>query len=793
VKISLNWIKDYVNLDGINIRDIWNKFTMATAEVDDIIEIGKDINKVVVAKIVKVTPHPDSQKLTIVQVDTGAGIVQSVCGAPNVGENTYIPFAKIGGSIKKVAEVRKSIISGVESNGIICSAAEIGISDNHEGVLILEGTYTPGADIRQVIEIDDIVAEIDNKSLTNRPDLWGHYGIARELAALFKKPLKSMEVATLAESNGLSALDVKIEDSEKCYRYSGLVIGNIKVKLTPLKMQVRLYYCGMRSISPIVDLTNYLMLEVGQPMHAFDRRFTKKIVVASTTQSEKFITLDGLERDIPPNVLMIYNQEKPVALAGIMGGADSEVSPDTDAIVLESANFEGSLIRKSSTKIGLRTEASARFEKMLDPNLTVVAIKRFVKLLQDMQPDIKLVSSLTDRYPVQLKPITITVDKAYIDRYIGNIIDHATVVSILKSLEFGVKQAGDLFTVSVPSFRSTKDITMKVDIIEEITRIYGYDNIKPQTIDIALKSLNYNEELLDNNKIKEILAEKFAYNELNSYVWYDHTVNASLGLKPESKVRILNPHSKDMDTLRNSIAPIMFGFALKNAKIYDKINIFEIGSVFSAANEKSQSAQFKNLCILTGDKLRDEDSLFYELKGIATYLFQLIKKVEPHFTDDEAINAGWIHPTKATSISYSGQNLGYISVVHPQVKQRIDKKLNLAVLELNLSALKTIKERSIKYDEPSKYPEVNLDFSFLVDRDVSFARIDSHISEYQNDLLRGYKFLYLFTGKGLPDEQKSMTFRLKIGSSDKTLANDEIEIFTKDFLDFMESQGYKLR
>lgn len=794
MKISLNWIKDFVDLDGISVKELWNRYTMATAEVDDIIEKGKDINNVVIAKVVKVEPHPSSEKLKVVQVDVGEEIAQSVCGAPNIREDIFVPFAKIGGSIKNIPLVSKTVINGVESDGVICSPSELGISDNHDGVMVLPGEYVSGTDIKKIIDIDDIVVDIDNKSLTNRPDLWGHYGIARELAAIFRRKLKPIEISQLDRYNNLRSIDINIENIDKCFRYSGLVIERIKPMVTPLKIQVRLYYCGMRTVSPIVDLTNYIMLELGQPMHAYDRRSVEKIVVSATEKPEKIVTLDGNERTIPQGVLMIYNQDRrPLALAGIMGGQDSEVSDTTTSIVLESANFEGSSIRKSSSILGLRTEASARFEKMLDPNLTVLSVKRFVKLLQDMQGDVEIVSNLTDVYPKRLEPVMITIEKAFIDKYIGNVIDSKSIIEILESLEFDVKNMGDTFMIGVPSFRSTKDITMKVDIVEEITRIYGYDNIIPKTLDVTLEPLRYNEELLTDHRIKEVLAEKFGFSEVNSYVWYDNTVNESLGIKCESKVKIQNPHSSDSDTLRDSLVPIMLGFALKNVKYTDKINIFEIGSVFSLADVKKKCEQQKNLCILRSDKKLDENGLFYELKGIASYLLRLIKKVEPDFTAFENRNISWVYPVKAVSINYNGENLGYISVVHPQIRKNIDKKLNIAILELNLSAVYKIEEKSIKYNEPLKYPEVNLDFSFLVDKDVLFKRVNKCISEYSNSVLIGYKFLYEYSGKELAENKKSLTFRFRIGSDKKTLSNEEIEYFKRDLLDYMERNGYSLR
>lgn len=794
MKISVNWLKDFVDLDGVNIKDLWYRFTMSTAEVEDYLEVGKDIQNVVVAKVLKVEPHPSSQKLKIVDVDTGAGTVRCLCGAPNVREGILVPFAKLGGSIKKIPEVAKRTIEGVESCGVICSPAELGISDGHEGVMILPAEYKVGTDIKSVLDIEDIIIDIDNKSLTNRPDLWGHYGIAREISAILKRKLKPLELAELKNDPSLPNIDIEILDPVKCPRYSCLGISNIKVKTAPLNMQIRLYYCGMRSISLMVDLTNYLMLELSQPMHAFDQKFIEKIVVRTTAADTKFTTLDNVERNLPKDVLMICEKEKPVAIAGIMGGANSEVSDDTTAIVLESANFEGASIRKSAVKIGLRTEASARFEKMLDPNLTVTAIQRFYKLLQTIQPDVKMSSNLTDCYPKRLEPVTLTIDKPYIDMYIGNILDADQIVDTLRWLEFGVERQGDRYTIQVPTFRSTKDITRKVDIIEEITRIYGYDNIIPQTISVELKPLKYNEERILEHKLKEILSEKFGYSEVNSYVWFDNHFNKNMGINAKGSLKLQNPNAVENDTLRDTMAPTFLSMAAHNVKFNDEFSLFEIGSVFRLDDPKGKCREEKMLGALTASKAKNSDSLFYELKGVASNLLKLTKNIELEFRAAGSIlEYSWVHPVKSAEIYYDGKMLGYLSVVNPLVNRNIDKKLSIALMELNMTLIQAINVQPIRYQEPSKYPEVVLDFNFLVDRSEPFANIESYIRTFKNSYFTGINFIDYYQGKGIPENQKSITFRINIGSREKTLTTEEINQFTQEFLSFMKEKGYGLR
>jgi phenylalanyl-tRNA synthetase beta chain len=817
MKISLNWIKDFVDLDGISVRDIWYRFTMSAAEVEDVVEMGANISNVVVGRVQKIEPHPDSAKLKICQVDAGAnGVIQSVCGAPNVREGILVPFALEGGSIRKVEKITRAKVSGVDSCGIICSASEIGISDNHEGVLILEGDYQPGTDIKKVIDIDDIIIEIDNKSLTNRPDLWGHYGIAREMAAIFRRKLKPLEIEDGLENKTLPDINIRIEDAIKCFRFCGLRIDGIKVKNARLNMQTRLYYCGMRPISLLVDLTNYLMLELGQPMHAYDKRLLQGIVVKSPAEPFKFKTLDSVERTIPADVLMICNDlngstipgctgeqmtessTSPVGIAGIMGGENTEVREDTDGILLESANFEGASLRKNSTRLGLRTEASARFEKMLDPQMAPVAIKRFVKLLKEVQEDVQIVSNLTDTVAKTLEPVKLTINRPFIDKYVGNSISDTQVVEILKSLEFGVDQKGDTFHIDVPSFRSTKDITMNADIIEEISRIYGYDNIVPETIEVPLQPLQYNEDRLAEHQIRDLLAEKFGMSEVNSYIWYNNTFNSSIGIAQRGNVKLLNPHASNMDTLRDSMVPTMLEFAEVNRKAYDEFSLFEIGGVFNAADSKSVSEEHKTLCVLKASKQKSEDVLFYELKGA---LDALVKSLKNRETAYQAVGGSydypWVHPVKSVSTGCDGKSLGYLSVLHPQIKQNVDKKLNVVFFEINLKELFALERKRVKFAEPSRYPGVTLDFSFLADKAARFETVAADIDGFKghplSSILNGYQFVDIYTGKGLPEDKKSMTFRFRIGSREKTLSSDEINQFSDGLLKYMESKGYTLR
>ena len=377
--LSMNWISDFVDLSGLDKLDLIHRFSLSTAEVEnEIFFKGSDISGVVVAEIKSVENHPESEKLHLLKVDAGDGnLTDVVCGAPNVRAGMKTAFAKVGAKIGDIT-IAPRPLAGYMSNGMCCSEKEIGISDDHSGIMEITDDIPNGTDLKSVYQIDDIVFEVDNKSLTNRPDLWGHYGIAREFAALAGRPLKELETADLKQYDSLPGVDMKIED-KLCLRYSCLQVENIHTTVSPVNMRIRLYYCGMRAINFLADLTNYLMLEMGQPMHAFDSRKVEKIRIKRFDKPFVFRTLDGVDRNIDENTLMICNGDTPVAIAGIMGGLDSEIVEDTTTLTLESATFDAASVRKSTVRLAHRTDASMRYEKSLDPEMTVPAIARFVR------------------------------------------------------------------------------------------------------------------------------------------------------------------------------------------------------------------------------------------------------------------------------------------------------------------------------------------------------------------------------------------------------------------------------
>lgn len=610
--ISMNWINDFVDLKGINLEELINRFTLSVAEVEGTIKYGENIKNVITAKIIDIEKIATSDKLRKVKVDNGKEIVTCVCGAKNIKIGDIVPFAQIG-SIVSGIEIKQVEMAGETSNGMCLSEKELGISEEHSGVMVFDNDTKLGMNVKEILDIDDTVFEIDNKSLTNRPDLWGHYGIAREIAALTGRKLKNIDIENLEKYNNLKEVSVEVEDKEKCYRYTAIQVENITAKKFDVNKRIRLYYCGMRSINLLVDLTNYIMLELGQPMHAFDKNLVNNIKVKSIEKSIEFKTLDDVTRKIDKGTLMICNNNEPIAIAGIMGGANSEIKDETNSLVLESANFDSVCIRKSAVDLKLRTDASAHYEKSLDPEITDIAIKRYIKLLKENDNGIKVTSKLTDIYVKKYPIIKIEITREYINSRIGIELSLNRIKEILSSLEFEIEENGESLTVKVPSFRATKDISIKADVVEEIARIYGYDNIEPQTKNQPLRIVEIDGEKKTENTIKDLLAIKYGLSEIHTYIWYDRKKNKELNIEVnENNIKLANSLNANFNVLRESMIPSLLYTLSENIKYYPNVNIFECGRTFEYPNKGEECIENKSLGIVLCSKNKSSKELIYK-------------------------------------------------------------------------------------------------------------------------------------------------------------------------------------
>lgn len=785
--LSMNWISDFVDLSGLDKLKLINQFSLSTAEVEnDIYFKGSDLSGVVVAEIKSVENHPDSKKLHLLKVDAGESeLTDVVCGAPNVRVGMKTAFAKVGAKIGEI-EIAPRKLAGYLSNGMCCSEKEIGISDDNSGIMEITDDIPNGTDLKSVYAIDDIIFEVDNKSLTNRPDLWGHYGIAREFAALSGRPLKNIGGVDLSKYDSLPKVDMKIEDS-LCQRYSCLQVENIKRTVSPVDMRIRLYYCGMRAINFLADLTNYLMLEMGQPMHAFDSRKVEKIRIKRFDTPFTFQTLDGVERNIDENTLMICNDNTPVAIAGIMGGLDSEIVDDTTTLTLESATFNAASVRKSTVRLAHRTDASMRYEKCLDPEMTVTAIARFVELLQKYDDGASVVSALTDDYAYHYDNVELKFDKAFVDKYTGIDISNDTIVKTLKSLGFGVELENDSFTVDVPSWRATKDVTMKADIIEEITRIYGYDNFDVHTAVAPLYPVRPSVEKTVEDKIKDLLVKRFSLHELHSYVWPYYDELKAIGLDADGVIKLDGATNPNIETIRRSIIPTQLCQVKSNTSFALRFGIFEIGRVVTGLDENNNCIEKKKLAITLFSKIAPVSVLFYKLRDILEIMSDDIKHKPLTFEAKQA-EYPYQHPVNLNRVFCDGVEIGEIGIVYPTVQKKIDKKASIVYAEIDVETFANIKNASIQYIEPSRFPEMEIDLSFI---SKTFAPISIAIAEAKSPLVKNVYVTDIYEDEN--DGSKSITTRIVFAHPERTLTKEEVTEVTDKIIATLKEKGIELK
>lgn len=661
---------------------------------------------------------------------------------------------------------------------------------------------TTTAEIEETASVDgDTLLEIDNKSLTHRPDLWCHYGFAREIAAITGRPLKPIDVISEEELRKTSGapLQVSIDSPDLCLRYSAIRLAGVSPIASPPAIVQRLTNCGLKSINLLVDLANYVMLDIGQPLHAFDAKYMSNIRVYNTECKTKFTALDGVERELPEGSLIIGGNE-PAAIAGIIGGDKAAVSEVTEGIILESAAFDAIQIRKTASVLGLRTDASMRYEKFLDPALTVPAIGRYAKLLLSYIPEASISSPLYDSIQKPAASITINLAHRYIETYLGNNIKMGTVIQILESLGFKAEDKDGFYDVKVPSYRATKDITTKVDLIEEILRVYGYDHIKSvpykmPVIPVAQDPMKHME-----NVIKDLMVKCFDYQELHCYSWYDNDWLKRIGSTAEDQhiLRIVNSGVKQFEKLRTDLTPNMLQHAYNNKNTLPTFKIFEIGRTYMKSD--SFCEQPKHLCALTYEFNCTDGGkkAFMDMKGICSRLLSALKHCEPSFELSSAA-LPWVHPQKQLSVSCRIDNssaavpVGYIYSVPSSLQKLFKNKCSIVILDLNLALLNDIPETNIVYEPGRRYPETYLDFSLLTAKDMYYSNIEKVVKSFTDPYLTSVHYIDTYSGETIPEGMKSTTVRLKIGSNHKTLSLEEIDCLKEKFISYLRNFSITIR
>lgn len=811
MKVSLNWIRDYVQLPAdADLKKLAYDLTMSTVEVEDTIELAKQFGHMVVGVINTIEQHPNADKLRVCMTDIGGRVESIVCGGSNLREGMKVAVALPGSVCRwhgegEPVEIKKSKLRGVDSYGMICGAVEIGLADlfptkEEAHILDLSDFDAPaGTPLADALDLNDIILEIDNKSMTNRPDLWGHYGIAREIAALYDLPMKEFPHFDRNVEN-TSGFHVTVEDAERCPRMTGTQIENVCVKPAPYWMQVRIWKTGMRPINALVDITNYVMLATGQPSHAYDSdHIAGHIIVRRAKAGETLTLLNGKELPLSTDDLTIADDAGIVGLAGVMGGAKDSILPTTSKVILEIANFQAAGIRRTALRYDNRTEASARYEKAIDPERCDQALDLSMQLFSDLYPEMK-VTGLVDEYPRHLKQAEIDVPLSWLERRLGKRLPPEEIRHKMELLGYGISFSGDNMHVVVPTWRSTGDVSIQADIMEEVARMYGYENFEAEpittTFDGAINQLDKDLE----RRIKEYLAIRCGMQEIFTYPWMEESyVNAVLQ-STKGILSLSTPPSPAERFVRSSLLPNLCKAVVKNERYFDEFSIFETAQVFRDENYTSPydpreklPSQRKNVAgaFVTTDK--DITALFRKAKGVVEMMARYVHMEALTFRQTEkpvwADNVVWLN------IYRGEEKVGDLALLSKKVSMACGiKNLNVMLFQLDQDSLVPLKSRTNTFTHMAEYPMTDYDISLLLDGSVQWKDVLQTVGGIKSELLHGASFVDEYRGKQVPAGKKSLTLRLSIGSTEKTLTSSEIEEVASNVLNKIAKRfGAELR
>ena len=792
MKVSLNWIRDYVQLPAdADLKKLAYDLTMSTVEVEDATDLGASFHDMVVGEIKAVEPHPNADKLRVCKTDIGGRVETIVCGGSNLREGMKVAVA-LPGSVCKwhgvgdPVEIKQSKLRGVDSYGMICGAVEIGLADlfptkEEAHILDLSDFDAPaGTPLADALDLNDIILEIDNKSMTNRPDLWGHYGIAREIAALYDLPMTQFPHFDRNVEN-TSGFHVTVEDAERCPRYLSAQIEGLNAKPAPHKMQSRIWKVGMRPINALVDITNYVMLATGQPTHAFDSdHIAGHVIVRRAGEGEKLLLLNGKELALSADDLVIADDAGVVGLAGVMGGAKDSILPDTSKVILEVANFDAKGIRRTALRYDNRTEASARYEKAIDPERCDQAFDLSMQMFSELYPDMK-VTGLVDQYPTPLKQAEIDVALSWLERRLGKRLPPEEIKHKLELLGYTVTFNGDNMHLVVPTWRSTGDVSIQADIMEEVARMYGYENYEAEpittTFDGAINQLDKDLE----RRIKEYLAIRCGMQEIFTYPWMEEQfVNAVLQ-STDGILSLSTPPSPAERFIRSSLLPNLCKAVVKNERYFNEFSIFETAQVFRDENyttpydaREKLPSQRKNVAGAFASTSKDITALFRKAKGVVEMMARYVHMEALTFKQTEkpvwADNVVWLN------IYRGDEKVGDLALLAKKVSMACGiKNMNVMLFQLGQDSLVPLKSRTNTFTHMAEYPMTDYDISLLLDGSVQWKDVLQTVHGIKSELLHGASFVDEYRGKQVPAGKKSLTLRLTIGSKEKTLTSAEIE------------------
>ena len=772
MKVPYNWLKDYaeVNVDPHTLGD---KLTLSGSALEEVIIQGDNIKNVVTGKITKIEKHPDADRLNICQVNIGADEeIQIVTAATNMKEQDIVPVALHKSILADGTEIKKGKMRGVVSNGMFCSEEELGIAGDEpvHGLMILPADAPLGMDIKEYLGLNKAI--LDFEITSNRPDCLSIVGMARETAAtlrtFYKMPNFNYEAK--CSSNINDELKVEVKD-ELCRRYMAKGVKNVKVKPSPGWMQERLLEAGVRPINNIVDITNFVMLELGQPMHAFDARQieSKTIVVERALDGEKFTTLDEIERELDSSILMIKDGSKSVAIAGIMGGLNSEIQDDTTEVIFESANFEGTNIRVSSKKLNLRSESSSRFDKDIDPNLAKLAIDRACALICELGCG-EVMEGTIDVYNSVKEESSITVDSKWINKFLGTDISKEEMKESLDSLDLKTKLNGDDLNITIPTFRI--DIAIKEDIAEEVARIYGYDKIPTTIFKVATeREPKYKNDILTDVVIETMIGS--GVNQSISYSFVSPKVFDKVNIPADSKLRnvvkIKNPLGEDYSVMRTTTLPsIMESLGRNYSRNNDYVRLFEIGRTYIPNEDQTKLPTEKN--VLTIGIYGDCDYL--DLKGIVENVIDGLGITKAKYVR-ESENPSY-HPGKTAALMVRNKKVGVFGEIHPDVAENYGIDVDCYVAELDLDALFEASSTTKTYKPLPKFPAVTRDIALLCDDSILVAEIEETIRKAGGNLVEKVQLFDIYKGAQIPEGKKSIAYAIAYRDEKKTLEDKDI-------------------
>ncbi len=806
--VSRKWLTNFITIPkGFSAEEIAEKVTLQTVEVEGVQSHGQQLAGVVIGIVTSVQPHPDADRLRVAIVSDGSTEYDVVCGGANLQQGMKVAFAKVGATVRwhgegELVELKPIKIRGQQSEGMICASNEIGIEHLHPcadgDITDLSGLAAEvGTPLAEALGMDDTIFDIDNKSMTHRPDLWGHYGLARELAAIFNVPLQPYKTPAI-RAGRKHRLQASIAATQQCSRYMAVAVDGVTVEPSPAWLASQLEAVGVRSINVIVDITNYVMLELGQPMHAFDSKAIAggTITIAQAEAGQQFTTLDEQEHQLTADDVVIRDDKKILALAGIMGGVDSGVSDDTTTVVFESATFDPISIRQTATRLGIRTESSARFEKGLDPQMAEQALRRAVELLQQIQSNVQVVSKVVDVGDWDDTPVVIDVDTAWLNRRIGGQpLTDQVITDSLKSIGFGVKKSkkkGEL-TISVPSWRATGDIAIAEDIVEEVARLHGFDAITGHLPALPITPpVGNNERQLETSIIDQLVGAGGCY-QVETYSFVNEATVGLFGTTPQQHIALANAIATDQTLLRTTLVQNLVKAVADNARYFDDIRLCEIGRVFlpqpgSYARSTDGGVmlpdQPKRLTVVVA--AADDDQPFTTAKGMAETVLRSLG-FDFYFDTTPDVLPPWAEPGRSIGVVVDGKALGVVTELKRGIGTAHDIDWPVGIIDLDVTALAACLRKPTTYTPAAKYPAVVRDMAIVVPDSVSWGQVAKTVRSAGQPLVEAVELFDIFTGGTIAVDHKSLAFHVTYQADDRTLTAEEVTAHEQQIIDALAS------